>query len=263
MVERSQGGATTAAAGAPRVFVCSGCAQVLSFGKSECDGCGALYRYQAGRAVRADDPEAEQGASSTPAIAAFRAGSHGDEEVGELARRMRGPSPVAVGALITAMAFDVTTDTVLVISGAMPPEVNPFPFIAFGLLLWWMRSTNATLRRLGTEGLRYSPNGTVLFWFVPLANLISPYRAMRELWLATNPEKLEGWGRARATRLLPWWWAAFLASSISENLSAADLGVKVGRFALLSSVVSAVLSGWLYFGVHTRLTQKVQRLARW
>jgi hypothetical protein len=241
---------------APRVFVCDGCAQVLSFGASECDGCGALYRYQAGRAIRTDARDGEPAAySASPAIA-FQA-----DEVGERARRMRGPSVVPVGALVVVMALDLTTETVLAVTTALPTELNVFPFVAFGLLLFWMRSTNATLRALGTEGLRYSPNGTVLFWFVPLANLISPYRAMKELWLASSPKKLDGWQRAQRTLLLPSWWAAYLAHVISGKLSASD--PSIGQFALLSGAVCTGLSTWLYLDVHTRLTQRVERLARW
>jgi hypothetical protein len=256
MSQKSQDGSTAAIGDAPRVFVCDGCAQVLSFGASECDGCGALYRYRAGRAIRTDERDGEPAASSVSPAIAFQA-----EEVGERARRMRAPSVVPVGALIVVMALDLTTETVLAVTPALPAELNVFPFVAFGLLLWWMRSTNATLRTLGTEGLRYSPNGTVLFWFVPLANLISPYRAMKELWLASNPKKLDGWQRARATLLLPSWWAAYLAQLISGNLSVND--PNIGQFALLSGAVCMGLSTWLYLDVHLRLTQRVERLARW
>jgi hypothetical protein len=251
--------------GAPRVLVCEGCAEVLSFGASECGGCGALYRYQAGRAIREDTHDGEPARTSESTAAAFQPRADGEEEVGERARRMRGPSVVPVAALIVVMAFDVTTDTVLALAppGTIPAELNVFPLIAFGLLLFWMRSTNATLRALGTEGMRYSPNGTVLYWFVPVAHLISPYRAMRELWLASNPKKLDGWGRARVPLLLPAWWVAYLAHTIPGNLSIFYENSSFAKFALISSVVAASLSSWLYLDVHRRLMQKVQRLARW
>ena len=61
----------------------------------------------------------------------------------------------------------------------------------------------------------FSPGWSVGYYFVPLANLVAPYRALKETFQASHPEfrpdaqRLE-W--SDPPKLLPFWWALWLAN---------------------------------------------------
>lgn len=109
--------------------------------------------------------------------------------------------------------------------------------LAAGLAwLLWQHRAHANLRALGVPGLRFSPGWAVGWWFVPLANLVMPYLAVRELWRASTAGPLasgEGpgpWDRdpgpsggARAAErgpgprrfpLVPLWWGSWVGNSV-------------------------------------------------
>jgi hypothetical protein len=92
------------------------------------------------------------------------------------------------------------------------------------LWLAWQYRAHANLRVLGARDLTFRPVAAVAVWFVPVVNLLVPLLAMRELWMASDPEaSAEDW-RGRATpALLPFWWLALVA--------AAGLGFLAGRAA--------------------------------
>lgn len=76
----------------------------------------------------------------------------------------------------------------------------------------WLHRAADNLRALGASRLEFTPGWTVGWFFVPFANLVMPYRTVRELWLASRWPS--GW-RARAV-VLPvlLWWLAYVLSGI-------------------------------------------------
>lgn len=82
-------------------------------------------------------------------------------------------------------------------------------------IVWliWQHRAHRQLRQLGTRGLQFTPGWGVGWWFVPVANLWKPYQAIKELWVASDPEKgASDWRGGKAWTVLPWWWAAWLIS---------------------------------------------------
>ena len=85
-------------------------------------------------------------------------------------------------------------------------------FVITGLLwlIWQFRAHNVLRRR--SPSVRFTPALGVTWWFVPVANLVMPFKAMRELWVGrpenemTSDEK-----RAPAVR---WWWATYLLTTM-------------------------------------------------
>jgi hypothetical protein len=65
--------------------------------------------------------------------------------------------------------------------------------------------------------LKFSPGWSVGYYFVPFANLVAPYKALKETFQASHPEfradkqRLE-W--ASAPKLLPFWWGLWLVNGI-------------------------------------------------
>src|SRR5262245_52014943 len=76
------------------------------------------------------------------------------------------------------------------------------------LLFFYLPRANRNARSWGLS-LRFSPGGTVGWFFVPFANLFKPYSVIEELWQAAELPPTP-WQKARTPDLLVWWWGAFL-----------------------------------------------------
>ena len=78
------------------------------------------------------------------------------------------------------------------------------------LVLSWIRRANCNMRALGAKGLRFSPAGSIGWYFVPLLSLWRPYQAMREIWQGSmNPRD---WLAVPVPRMLPFWWSLWCVS---------------------------------------------------
>lgn len=112
--------------------------------------------------------------------------------------------------------------------------------IPFGM---WIYRANRNARALGAVGMKYSPAGSVGWYFVPFANLVVPFQAMREIWRASanpgNPEAAPG------TPLLGWWWALWLGNGFSSWLGTVMVknahGVEMAQHASLVAASQNVL----------------------
>jgi hypothetical protein len=91
----------------------------------------------------------------------------------------------------------------------LPP---PWIFNMVVGIVWliWQYRGHANLDAMGEKGLRFTPRFAVVWWLVPLANLVMPYNVTVELWERLSPDE-----RSR-TRLgpLPAWWGAWVTSRI-------------------------------------------------
>ncbi|MEU0161386.1 DUF4328 domain-containing protein [Streptomyces sp. NPDC006261] len=104
---------------------------------------------------------------------------------------------------------DVITDyrpTVLLITGIL-------------FILWFHRARrNAEVFDLGAQ--KMGPGWAVGSWFVPVANLWFPYRVADGIWTGSAPIGPEG-GRVAVPRaLLNFWWALWVASVLSDRITA-------------------------------------------
>ncbi len=79
----------------------------------------------------------------------------------------------------------------------------------------WIYLSAINARALGASDLQISPGWAVGWYFVPFANLVMPFRAMREIWLAShNPPSFRVQGSAP---LIGWWWAFWLLNGLIGN----------------------------------------------
>lgn len=78
-----------------------------------------------------------------------------------------------------------------------------FMLSAIAVLVWTFIAHN-NLHRAGLDGLNYSPIWASLSFLVPLANLIVPYRAMRELANRSAGEPAE-FAEAEVNEVQAWW----------------------------------------------------------
>jgi hypothetical protein len=81
----------------------------------------------------------------------------------------------------------------------------------------WIYRVACNVRALGADDLDDSPGWAVGWYAVPFANLVRPYRAMRQIWLAS--ESPHDWDDAKKPPLLSIWWALFVIDCIVGNIS--------------------------------------------
>ncbi len=129
------------------------------------------------------------------------------------------------------------------------------------LILLWTYRANANARGLGATGMQVTPGWAVGWYFVPLANLIKPFDAMREIWRASaNPP---AWWRHPAPRLLGWWWF-FLLLAIFTATVAPQLSIRARSLEALADatwVWTASDAAGIMAGVCLlRIISQVQRM---
>ncbi|WP_426688914.1 DUF4328 domain-containing protein [Rhodanobacter ginsengiterrae] len=81
-------------------------------------------------------------------------------------------------------------------------------YIASGM---WIYRVACNARALGAKGLDDSPGWAVGWYFVPFLSLQRPFRAMEQIWLASQSPLR--WQKLPTPVLLRCWWALWLAMS--------------------------------------------------
>ncbi len=80
----------------------------------------------------------------------------------------------------------------------------------------WIFRAGWNVRHLGAKRLEISPGMAVGWYFVPFANLVMPFRAMREIWLASHDPL--GW-REASVPLITGWWVLWLVAGVVNNIA--------------------------------------------
>ena len=82
--------------------------------------------------------------------------------------------------------------------------------------LVWLHRAYSNLNPLGAMGLEYTPGMAVGGWFIPFANLVIPYKVVKETWQESDPliaEPVEDWQQSGAPGWLAAWWGCWLAGN--------------------------------------------------
>ena len=86
--------------------------------------------------------------------------------------------------------------------------------VVFACVIYRLRTN---VEALGARDLPISRGWTVGWFFVPIANLFMPFKAVRDVWNASVP--VTGpWIENSASALVPCWWFLWIASNISNNI---------------------------------------------
>lgn len=126
------------------------------------------------------------------------------------------------------------------------------------LVAMWIHRAHANLRDAGFTGLEFTPGWAVGWFFVPFANLIKPFQAMRELWNASLGEP-GGFAEPAPGQIKFWWGGGIvgnIGSNISTRLSSSDDASALWLSALLGAISSVALiaSAWLLIGLIRQIT---------
>jgi hypothetical protein len=110
------------------------------------------------------------------------------------------------------------------------------------LVCVWIHRAARNLRGLGRYGMRFSPSGCILWYFVPVASLFMPLNAMTEIWRASDPGARDAsWTMGPSTPLLGIWWGAYILGG-----TAGVMGFATREYAPASAMVGLV--GHLFTG---------------
>ncbi len=98
-------------------------------------------------------------------------------------------------------------------------------FIATAVLFsMWLYRASRNLRALGTpkQNLEYSPGWAVGSFFVPILNLFVPFRAVKEIWVKSDPNVSSATIFSPQGSTIPafigWWWALWIISNIASRI---------------------------------------------
>lgn len=121
----------------------------------------------------------------------------------------------------------------------------------------------------GWAKLEYSPTMAVGSFFIPFANLVIPYRAVREVWQKSAiPEELM-LGLPQAPARFPVWWMFWILGSIVGNLSMRlsfneevphTTATLVGIAASALSIVAAVFAFLVVDAIDRRQEETAEQL---
>lgn len=129
------------------------------------------------------------------------------------------------------------------------------------LILAWIYRANANASGLGAAGMQFTPAWAVGWYFVPVANLVKPFDAMREIWRASAHPP--AWWRYPAPSLLGWWWffllLAILAGNVAPRLSMRATSLDALTDATWVWAISD-LAGIIAGAIFLRIISQVQRM---
>jgi hypothetical protein len=91
----------------------------------------------------------------------------------------------------------------------------PIFLITVIVVAMWIHRAHANLHDAGIDGLEFTPGWAVGWYFVPFANLVKPFQAMRELWNASHMRHDPFGGEAPTDLKL--WWGAWIVGNILSN----------------------------------------------
>jgi len=108
----------------------------------------------------------------------------------------------------------------------------------------WLYRAYSNLRAFRHPGtLEYSPGWAVGSFFIPFANLVIPYRAVKELWQKSGPREEALLYEPGTPALFPIWWTFWLLASFAGRISmrvSFDEKVPTSTATMISMVVSVL-----------------------
>lgn len=154
-----------------------------------------------------------------------------------------------------------------------------FPIYVFTVVMFlmWLYRAHSNLQPLGAQNLEFTPGWTVGWWFIPFANLVKPYQAVREVWFESDPEvgSNEQTFLSASLRTAPVyvgvWWALWLISNFVSNvagriydpdtMSDVESGALIFIIPSAISIIAAILAIMVVKDITSRQTARAANVA--
>jgi len=117
-----------------------------------------------------------------------------------------------------------------------------FSLVVMILFLVWIHRVSTNLQALSGEKLEFTPGWAVGWFFVPFANLVQPYRVLRDLWRVSHRGKHDP-----AVVVVGWWWGLWLLGyvlSISAVLAAPRIASPTTALLYVSLLLGAAIAAF-------------------
>ena len=126
----------------------------------------------------------------------------------------------------------------------------------------WIYRAAANVVAANVAGFDFTPGWAVGWYFVPFANLVQPFLAMRQIWNASHSG---GSDLDRGDPILTLWWTLWLISNITANISVQmsfrTTSAEMYEISLYFGIASSILSLGL-FVVGMRLVEFITTAQR-
>ena len=114
------------------------------------------------------------------------------------------------------------------------------------VMIWicmFMYRANANLRARGLKGLETSPGMCGGWWFVPIANLLKPYHAMKEIYQGSLHIGSSDWDRKDVPAVFGLWWFGWIFGNVIARFESQSTlqGMDLGPWLLVVSWASSIL----------------------
>lgn len=110
--------------------------------------------------------------------------------------------------------------------------------ISIVLVSLWIYRAHDNLRAAGVADLKFTPGGSVGWFFIPIMNLFKPFQAMKELWNESHGTS-NGYGEQSPSTVATWW-TLWIARNILDILSARMTMAGNEASASLALVLNAI-----------------------
>ena len=140
-----------------------------------------------------------------------------------------------------------------------------------GIVLYcmFMFRANKNARALGAEGMEFTPGWTVGWHFIPIMNLFKPYQAVKEIFLASDPQAdAHNWSNRSLPGWVLAWWLMYLLSTFLANIEfrlslrdEIELN-EIARWISIPSTILSLIAAVLVFLVIRAIHQRQQEKAR-
>ena len=112
----------------------------------------------------------------------------------------------------------------LIAQGLIALVLLPAYIFSVVVFLMWLFRVYKNLTPLKADSVEFSAGWAVGWWFVPLANLIKPFQAVRDAWLESDPDVEVEVGfltsvKGGAPGFMSLWWACWIIANILSNIS--------------------------------------------
>lgn len=147
-----------------------------------------------------------------------------------------------------------------------------FPVYVFAVVtfLMWIYRCYTNLPPLRSDNMEFSPGWAVGWWFVPFANLVKPFQAVRTLWSESDPDFDPNHGflshvQAGAPGFMALWWAAWLLSNFTANVAGrlidpeSSAGLETGAYAYVVAGAMTVIAALLAMKVILVITERQEK----
>ena len=93
-------------------------------------------------------------------------------------------SELLFGSELNKPEPDLAASLVVAAVGLGALVLNLLAAVAFCV---WIHRAASNLPALGRYGMKFTPGWCVGWFFIPFANLVKPFQAVKELWRASHP----------------------------------------------------------------------------